>query len=176
MALKILFPRFPERVLIRCGKVQPVYLPVSIGHICGARPDFHGFLWNPDFAMWIWLESEAPLASSALLLTRPSDLKPVCSQPVDAASPIFIVGFTISAACTGIDCYYCIYIDICIYILRRSKRQAFQQSTKGGLESGSGSRFVERPEVRTLQGTDTAHIMQARAHAIGNAITQRFLA
>ena len=131
MALKILFPRFPERVLIRCGKVQPVYLPVSIGHICGARPDFHGFLWNPDFAMWIWLESEATLASSALLLTRPSDLKPVCSQPVDVASPIFIVGFTISAACTGIDCYYCIYIDICIYILRRSKRQAFQQSTKG---------------------------------------------
>jgi hypothetical protein len=55
----------------------------------------------------------------------------VCSQPVDAASPISIVVFPISAASTGIDCYYCIYIDICIYILRRSKRQAFQQSTNG---------------------------------------------
>src|SRR5712672_895365 len=117
-----LVPRFPEPVSIRCGKVQPVYLPVSRGHICGVRPDFHGFLSHASFTMWIWLESEATLASSALLLTHLSDLKPVCSQPVDAASPISIVGFPISAASTGIDCYYCIYIEIYIYILRRSKQ------------------------------------------------------
>jgi hypothetical protein len=94
---------------------------------------------------------------------------------VDAASPISIAVCTISAACTGIDCYYCIYIDICFYILRRSKRQGFQQNAKG-MGPDSGSDFEECPEVGTLQGVDTAHVMQARAHAISNTVTQCFLA
>jgi hypothetical protein len=161
--------------LIKCGKVHPFYLCVSTGDMCSGHPDFHAFLSNASFTMWIWLESDTIPGSSALLLTRISDLKPVCSQPVDAASPTSIAVCTISAACTGIDCYYCIYIDICFYILRRSKRQGFQQKAKG-IGTRSGSVFLECPEVGALQGADTAHVMQARAHAISNAVTQCFLA
>jgi hypothetical protein len=42
-------------------KWNPLYLSVSRGHICGAYPDFHGFLSHAFFTMWIWLESEPHL-------------------------------------------------------------------------------------------------------------------
>lgn len=174
MAMKILFPRFPERVSLACGKEHTSYVAASMDVTQAPGRDFHGFLWNSVFSMWIWLESEATLAGPALLVTRSSDSRPVCSQPVDAVWPVFTALSTISAACTGIDYYYCIYIDIYIYILRRSKRQAFQQSRKERTRLRSG--FVECPEVGALHGADTAHVMQAGAHAVGNAVTQRFLA
>jgi hypothetical protein len=46
-------------------------------------------------------------------------------------SPLSIASCTISEASTGIDYYYYIYLDISIYILRRSKRQAFQKKQLG---------------------------------------------
>ena len=101
------------------------------GCICrlDSRPgrDFHGFLWISPFAMWIWLESSGSLVRSVFFFTPSSDLRPSSSQPVHGKSPVSIAVGTISEASTGIGYYYCIYIDICIYILRRSKRQAFHR-------------------------------------------------
>lgn len=97
--------------------------------------DFHGFLLSSRFTMWIWLESKAHLASSVTILTSSSDSGLACSQPVDSSKPLFITFCALSAPSTGIGYYYCIYIDISLYILRRSKRQAVQQRV--GLDPSS---------------------------------------
>ena len=141
--------------------------------------------------MWIWLESSVCLVRSVFFLTPSSDLGPSSSQPVHEKSPVSITVCTISAASTGIGYYYCIYINISLYILRRSKRQTFETSPriivfvclvsncplrykKDGARLSSG--FVECPEVRAFHGTDTAHVMQAGAHAVCDAVTQRLIA
>jgi hypothetical protein len=80
--------------------------------------------------MWIWLESEGSPVRSVIFLTRSSDPETALSHPVYEESPLFTAACTISEASTGIGYYYCIYIDISIYILRRSKRQAFQRKEK----------------------------------------------
>ena len=79
------------------------------------------------FAMWIWLESPVCLVRSIFFLTPSSDPESSSSQPVYDGSPLSIALCTISEASTGIGYYYCIYIDISLYILRRNTRQAFKQ-------------------------------------------------
>jgi len=127
--------------------------------------------------MWIWLESEAAQVRSVTFLTWSSDPVSPSSQPVYAESPAFMTVCTISEASTGNGYYYCIYIDISLYILRRSTQQAFigrpesDRRTPFPVDSPSlcenergtrlGSGFVECPEVGTLHGADTAHVMQA---------------
>jgi hypothetical protein len=139
-------------------------------------PDFHVFLRQAAFAMWISLETRVPFVWLALFPTRSTDPRLPSSQLVDTATLVFIAVSTISAACTGIDCYYCIYIDISIDILRRSKRArtgSLHINKRGGrLVPG----LVERSEVRALHGADAAHVMQAGAHAVGDAVTKCFLA
>ena len=90
------------------------------------RHDFHVFLWSITFLLWIWLESKWALVRSVIFLTWSSDQVLPSSQPVYAESAVFIAVGTISEASTGICYYYCIYIDISLYILRRSKRQAIR--------------------------------------------------
>ncbi len=89
--------------------------------------DFHGFLLNSGFAMWIWLESKDAHFSTVIFLTCSSDSQAASSQAVECLSPVFIAFCPLSAASTGIGYCYCIYINRSIYILRRSKRQAVQQ-------------------------------------------------
>src|SRR6476646_3089997 len=79
--------------------------------------------------MWIWLESQGSLTHPAIFLTHSSDPKSASSQPVYDESPVSITVYTISEASTGIGYYCCIYIDISLYILRRSKRQAFHRKS-----------------------------------------------
>ena len=104
------------------------------GHFCRLNShvgrDFHGFLQSSRFAMWIWWESSVCLVRSVFFLTPSSDNRPSSSQPVYGKSRVSIAVGTISEASTGIGYYYCIYIDISIYILRRSKQQAFPQRKK----------------------------------------------
>lgn len=98
---------------------------VLSGRICRMNADlgldFHGFLWSITSLLWIWLESEAALVGTVIFLTPSSDPKSSSSQPVNDESPVSIALCTISEVSTGIGYYYCIYIDISLYILRRSK-------------------------------------------------------
>ena len=89
--------------------------------------DFHCFLWSITFVLWNWLERLASLVSSVFFLTPSSDPWPSSSQPVYGESPVSSTVGTISEASTGNGYYYYIYIDICIYILRRIKRQALHR-------------------------------------------------
>ena len=97
-------------------------------HICELNSDvgrdFHGFLWPIASVLWIWLESKSALGRSVIFLTRSSDLELASSQPVYDESLVSITVCTISEASTGNGYYYCIYIDISLYILRRSTRQS----------------------------------------------------
>ena len=127
--------------------------------------------------MWIWLESEAALVRSVTFLTWSSDPVSPSSQPVYEESSVFITVCMISEASTGNGYYYCIYIDISLYILRRSTQQAFigrpesDRRTPFSVDSPSlcenergtrlGSGFVKCSEIWALHGTDTAHVMKA---------------
>ena len=91
------------------------------------RHDFHAFLWSSTSVLWVWLESKWALVRSVIFLTSLSDRVSPSSQPVYDESPVSITVCTISEASTGIGYYYCIYIDLNLYILRRSKRLAFHQ-------------------------------------------------
>jgi len=141
--------------------------------------------------MWIWLESPVRFVRPIFFLTLSSALRPSSSQPVYDESPLSIALCTISEASTGIGYYYCIYINISLYILRRSTRQPFEQRTERCLIArlhsylniflkrvgiGLRSGFMECPEVRALHGADTAHVMQAGAHAVGDSVAKGFLA
>jgi len=139
------------------------------------RRVFHGFLRQSRFALWIWLESECRLEYAGAFRTRLSDRRTACSHPVGAPTLLSIAVCILSAASTGIDCYYCIYIDISIYILRRSKRQAIWLEFNRG-ETDLSSGFVECPEVWALHGADAAHIMQAGAHPVSDAVSECFFA
>ena len=110
----------------RLRKTCSAYLAVFCSRNSNVGPDFHGFHACSSFALWIWLESQAALGCTVIFLTPSSDPKPVSSQPVNDESPVSIAVGTISEASTGICYYYCIYIDISLYILRRSTRQAFE--------------------------------------------------
>lgn len=155
-------------------------LAVFTGWISYLGHDFHGFLWDTLFAMWILLESSARLVRHIFFLTPSSVPRRSSSQPVYDESPLSIALCTISEASTGIGYYYCIYINISLYILRRSTRQAFKQRNMqmvlivrldSRLESRLRSGFVECSEVRALHGPDTAHVMQAGTHTVSNAVT-----
>lgn len=97
------------------------------GRICrqnlNVDPDFHGFLNRVPCALWIWLESYAAHIPPGIFRTHSPDSRTVSSQIVESSSPVFIAVCTISEASTGIGYYYCIYINISLYILRRSTQQ-----------------------------------------------------
>lgn len=88
------------------------------------RHVFHGFLQQSRFTLWIWLESEYIPEQAGAFHTRLSDRRTACSHPVGAPTLLSIAVSILSAASTGIGYYYCIYINISLYIFRRSNRQA----------------------------------------------------
>src|ERR1044071_4721696 len=147
--------RFPEQSSLSCGKRIPVIWPSLRAnnrdtfsaterrllwktHPCYLAVFtglFHAWIVistaSSNLAvthLWIWLESEYILEHVGIFCTYLSDPKTACSQLVEPSTPASITVGALSAASTGIDCYYCIYIDISTYILRRSKRQASRES------------------------------------------------
>ena len=66
-----------------------------------------------------------------------------------------------------------IYIKVSIFLVRVSSR--LTQQAKNGMD-GSASVFRECPEVWTLHGAHTAHIQQTGAHAVRDAVAERFVA
>jgi hypothetical protein len=111
-------------------KSRSRYLAIFTVWIDVVDRDFHGFLWSITFVLWIRLERSSSLVLSAAFLTRSTDSGSASSQPVHGESPVFIAVRTISADSTGIGYYYCIYINISLYILRRSKRRAVGECKK----------------------------------------------
>jgi hypothetical protein len=107
--------RFSREGLSRLRKTYSCSQPVFMALQMAFRRVFHGFLQQSRFALWIWLESEYILGHAGVFRTRSSDRWTACSQLVGASTLLSIAVCILSAASTGIDCYYCIYIDISIY-------------------------------------------------------------
>jgi hypothetical protein len=66
-----------------------------------------------------------------------------------------------------------IYIKVSIFLVRVSSHLA--QPSKNRMD-GSDSVFKECPEVWALHGPYTTHIQQAGAHAVGDTVTESFIA
>jgi hypothetical protein len=123
-----------------------------------------GFTWKPvqDFYTVSSYsppqQNTCPLVNSLWTLIP---LYPSCFLPI-------------STVCTGPTATTVfIYIKVSIFLVRVSSHLA--QQSKNPMD-GSGSVFRECPEVWALHGSYTAHIQQAGAHAVSDAVAKSFIA